>query len=60
MVIGFFRLVEADVDELAVGVVVDTGVDGSGGVDAEDTRVDAVDTTVVAMDARVAVNMCGK
>ena len=53
-------MVEADVDELAVGVVVDTGVDGSGGVDAEDTRVDAVDTTVVAMDARVAVNMCGK
>ena len=52
--IGFFRLVAADADKLAVGVVVDNDVDGSAGVDAADTRVAA------AAGRDDTVDMCGK
>jgi hypothetical protein len=70
LVIGFFRLVVADTDELAMGAIIKNGVDGSVavGVNAEDTRVNTVDTRVVAIDTRLiavtgrydANNMCGK
>ena len=43
-----------------MGVVGNTGVDGSVGVDTEDARVDAVDVRVVAVDTRVAPDMCGQ
>ena len=52
--IGFFRLVAADADKLAVGVVVDNDVNESAGVDAVNTRVDA------AAGRDDTVNMCGK
>ena len=48
------RLVAADADKLAVGVVVDNDVDGSAGVDAADTRVAA------AAGRDDTVDMCGK
>ena len=49
-----------DADELAVGVVVNNGVDGLVGVDAEVARVDAVDVRIVAVDARVSADMYGQ